>query len=172
MNNEHIRHLLLRFYDGQTTSDEEEELKRFFDNNNIPEELYADKILFLNMKHLNEKETKRIARMSQHMEQEIDCWEEEEKTKAHRSRPFGKIKRYIIYAAGIAAALAITYNRIYLPEKEPEYKDTFTNPEDAYMETEKALQLFTSALNKGTKPLKNIEEAANKIQNTLDKLQK
>ena len=170
MNNEHIRHLLLKFYDGQTTSDEEDELKRFFDSNNIPEELYADKILFLNMKQLNEKETRHIARMKQHMEQKIDRWEEE--TKVRTSRPFGKIKRYIIYATGIAAALAITYNRINFPEKEPEYKDTFTNPEDAYLETEKALQLFASALHKGTKPLKDIEEAANKIQNTLDKLQK
>ena len=62
MNNEHIRHLLLKFYDGQTTSDEEDELKHFFDSHNIPEELYADKILFLNMKQLNEKETKHIAR--------------------------------------------------------------------------------------------------------------
>ena len=113
MNNEHIRHLLLKFYEGQTTSDEEDELKRFFDSHNIPEELYADKILFLNMKQLNEKETKHIARMKQHMEQKIDRWEEE--TKVRTSRPFGIIKRYIIYATGIAAALAITYNRINFP---------------------------------------------------------
>ena len=43
----YIKQLLERFYNGQTTLDEENDLKMFFsDCQNIPKELEADKTLF------------------------------------------------------------------------------------------------------------------------------
>lgn len=171
MNNEYIKQLLQRFYNGQTTTDEENMLKEFFAHETVPEELRLDRDLFLTLKQLHGKDEKRINSMKLDLEQEIARWEQKEKATARNRRPLNRIRRYIIYATGIAAILAITY-RIPLSERRPEPKDTFTNPEDAYQETEKALQLFAKALNKGTRPFMEFEKATNKIQNTLENIQK
>lgn len=172
MNNEYIKQLLQRFYNGQTTSDEENMLKEFFAHETVPKELQLDRDLFLTLKQLHGKDEKNISSMKLDLEQEIDRWEQEEKATARNRRPLNRIKRYIIYATGIAAILTITYNRISTSGRRLEPKDTFTNPEDAYHETEKALQLFASALDKGTKPFMEFEKATNKIQNTLENIQK
>ena len=46
MNANEIRKLLDRYYDGQTTEAEEEELKRFFDGNGVPAEMAEEQALF------------------------------------------------------------------------------------------------------------------------------
>jgi hypothetical protein len=56
---------------------------------------------------------------------------------------------------------------------QPQQQDTCATPEEAYAHTEKALLLFSEALNKGIRPIeemgktsKNIRKQINKLNNT------
>ncbi len=53
---EQIKPLLSRFYEGQTTPDEERLLADFFRREDVPEELQEDKQLFLMLAHISDQE--------------------------------------------------------------------------------------------------------------------
>ena len=56
MNIEQIKSLLARFYEGQTTSEEERLLADFFRREDVPEELQEDKQLFLMLAQISDQE--------------------------------------------------------------------------------------------------------------------
>ena len=56
MNIEQIQSLLSRFYEGQTTPDEERLLADFFHREDVPEELQEDKQLFLMLAQISNQE--------------------------------------------------------------------------------------------------------------------
>ena len=56
MTREQIQSLLSRFYEGQTTPDEERLLAAYFQREDIPEELQEDKQLFLMLAQISDQE--------------------------------------------------------------------------------------------------------------------
>ena len=56
MNIEQIKSLLSRFYEGQTTPEEERQLVAFFRREDVPEDLQQDKQLFLLLAQTSEQE--------------------------------------------------------------------------------------------------------------------
>jgi hypothetical protein len=56
MNIEQIKSLLARFYEGQTTPEEERLLADFFRREDVPEELQEDKQLFLMLAQISDQE--------------------------------------------------------------------------------------------------------------------
>ena len=56
MNIEQIKSLLSRFYEGQTTPEEERQLAAFFRREDVPEDLQQDKQLFLLLAQTSEQE--------------------------------------------------------------------------------------------------------------------
>ena len=56
MNIEQIKSLLSRFYEGQTTPEEERLLADFFHREDVPEELQEDKQLFLMLAQISDQE--------------------------------------------------------------------------------------------------------------------
>ena len=94
----------------------------------------------------------------------IDQWElSEQKTQK---------KRRIIHLqwiGSIAASLLLTIG-MSLYQHEPQRKDTCATPEEAYAHAEKALVMFSEALNKGIRPIQDMEKTNENIRKQINKL--
>ena len=166
MKKEEIDRLLERYYAGQTTEEEEDGLLQALQStNDLPADLQAERDLFLCLHPRTRNEIPVPDDLEAGLATSID---RKASATRHCRLWWSSVAASLLLLVGLGFSIA----EIRQDALATTPQDTFTNPEDAYLETEKALQLFASALNKGTKPLKDIEEAANKIQNTLDKLQK
>lgn len=157
MNANEIRKLLDRYYDGQTTEAEEEEMKRFFDSNGVPAEMAEEQAFF---KRLQTPVPPVPEGLEQRISRQIDGWNTIEKTSSRRARIVSL--RWII---GIAACLLLIFSIGFFVNSRTDEKDfatqqdTYDNPEDAYAETQRALMKFSKSLNKG---LAKVDEATNK----------
>lgn len=138
-----INTLLRKFYDGQTTEAEENRLREFFNNPDIPSEL-ADEAAFFRSLPATPKG------MERRLERQINAWNMIEKTTERKARSVS-----LRWVMGMAASvLALLTLGIYLNMRQPQpplavQQDTYTDPRDAYAETQKALTLFSQKLNKG-----------------------
>ena len=155
MKTDNIKILLQRYYDGDTSREEEQQLKDFFSRNDVPEDMQADKLMFEEFASAGEPEIP--SDLNERISAVIDT-----KAKKHRTtrlRIFG----------GIAAMLCIIFSlNAYLTRYDYAItpKDTCKSPEEAAVQTERALIAFSKALKKGRDNIEKAEETtekANKI---------
>jgi len=162
-----IEKLIADFYEGKTSVDQEKELMHFFETQEVPPHLLADKELFQEMySSCNEIE------VPPHLEQKlsilIDSWEKKEK----RVKPHQE-KRIINWhwVSGVAAGLFLILSiglYTHIEWQEPVLTDTYSNPEDAYKEAQNALLLVSNNLNKGVSKLENAQKDMRKVNKILD----
>lgn len=147
-NNDKLSVLLSRFYEAQTSEQEEERLKQMIaDSSASDEELTAEEKEFFS--HMFPPEG-----FEQRMAEHIDSLTKERKRKA-RIVDMRRGK----WIAGIAASVAIVVSvGLYLNRQDSEsiYTDTYNSPEEAYQETKYALSMFSNTLNKGYAKLEEI----------------
>lgn len=140
--------LLSRFYEAQTSEQEEERLKQMIaDSSASDEELTAEEKEFFSQMFPPEG-------FEQRMAEHIDSLTKERKRKA-RIVDMRRGK----WIAGIAASVAIVVSvGLYLNRQDSEsiYTDTYNSPEEAYQETKYALSMFSNTLNKGYAKLEEI----------------
>lgn len=146
-NKEYISKLIDRFYNGQTSADDELELISYFASDNVSPDLEAEREFFtqyFGLDHANADDAK------MRLERQLDAWNAVEKSTSRHFR-----SRSLRWAVGIAASLLLLVGvGMGLTQKEDKtafatYEDTYTNPQDAYNETRKALMMFSQTLNKG-----------------------
>lgn len=153
---EDIRQLINRFFEGQTSPEDEAEIMSFFADDNIPADLQAYRDFFSQYFGL-EGATPDAAR--ERLERQIGAWNMVEKTASRTVR-----RRSLRWAMGIAASLLLLIGvGVGLSQKEDQQsfaaqEDTYSNPRDAYEETRKALVLFSESLNKGLDALHKNEK--------------
>lgn len=164
MENNYINKLIEAYYKGETTSEEDDALLRYFKKDDVPEELQEEKALFLS---LNTKEDiippigleKRIDKL-------IDSLN---KTEKRKNRLY---LRLMLIGSSIAAACFILFfytnqqnnyitTNIAECRKEAKPQDTFTKPEDAYKAAEDAIILVSSNMNKGLDQLSAVSANLN-----------
>lgn len=147
-NNDKLSVLLSRFYEAQTSEQEEERLKQMIaDSSASDEELTAEEKDFFSQMFPPEG-------FEQRMAEHIDSLTKERKRKA-RIVDMRRGK----WIAGIAASVAIVVSvGLYLNRQDSEsiYTDTYNSPEEAYQETKYALSMFSNTLNKGYAKLEEI----------------
>lgn len=164
MNVNRINELLERYYDALTTEAEEQELKRFFDNNEVPVHLQAEKEMFLQMQAMAD------AAVPQGLEEcisrNIDAWETEEQSKPmiHRKERILSLKWIGSIAASLLALVSIGW---YMYEPQSTRKDTCATPEEAYVHAQKALAMFSTALNKGISGMETAYATTEKVERTI-----
>ena len=166
----YIKQLLERFYNGQTTLDEENDLKMFFsDCQNIPKELEADKTLF-NIIKSTEISILNSIDVPGHIETDIEA-SIDNYIQISRQKPTLNWKKISFYATACACLIALlipyifndckkdsieTYNskysNVYIPQSE----------EAATAEATRALILVSSKLNQSSE---KIELTTNDINN-------
>lgn len=160
----HIEELLERYYDGKTSVVEEQMLKDFFTKEEIPAHLSAEKEMFLQLAALQSPQG-----MEERLEKLIDQWDTTERRSIKAAS-----KRRIIrlqWITSIAASLFLLFGTgwyMYMPQLTTR-QDTCATPEEAYAQAEKALVIFSTALNKGLKQMKVIQETTEKAENNFYK---
>ena len=156
MDTDKIRQLLDRYYDGQSSEREEQVLKDYFLQDDVPPQWATDQRLF---RQLYGADMPAIDGLEQRLSRQIDGWNRVEKTANRRTRTIG-----LRWIAGIAASLLLLFAiglLIDRQQKQAQYavqQDTFDDPRDAYAETQKALMKFSESINKGLNKVENVTQ--------------
>lgn len=138
-----IKILLERFYDGQTTEEEENILRSYFDSDEVASELETEKAFFNQLPMTDGLEQ----RLSNHIDE-----------LARKEKPARQTS--IRWIAGIAASVLLLVSAgLYFGTNRPDpfYQDTYDTPEEAYATTEKAITLLATNVNKGLKSIEQIK---------------
>ena len=141
----HIEALLERYYDAQTSEAEEQRLKDFFLHEEVPAHLQAEKEMFLQLQTSAVPEG-----LEERLSQSIDRW-----GKKHRTLR-------LQWIGSIAASLLLLFGAGWYLQKPPR-KDTCATPEEAYAEAQKALVMFSTALNKGMRQMDALHETTERV---------
>jgi len=147
MNKEEIKRLLEKYYNAETSEEEELTVSRFFSQEQIPDEFSKEKEIFLYYHQLSE-----IPDPSEGFEQRILAAAGLDDYKISKS-----VNRGILLSlTGIAAGLFILIGSNFFLIRKSEPHDTFTDPEIAYAETLKILYDVSVRLNSGTQALEPV----------------
>ena len=141
-----VKYLLERFYQGETTLEEESALSGYFNSSNVPNELLADKETFGAMTQLS-GESIPSPEFSKKLEAQIESGFSEPKTIWLNTKT-----RWLV---GIAASVLLLVS-IYITNThntENWKKDTYSDPDLAYQETLKVLNFVSSTMNRNTSNL-------------------
>lgn len=167
---EKVRKILERFYQGETTLEEERWLQDYLSSTSVPEELLADQELFM---AIGQKEDS-IPVPGDLNEKILNSLDREEK----RSQKTRRISLYSLsgLAAGLLALVAVYV--FFLKADTPilfsaqENLDTYEDPMDAYEEAKKTLAYVSVKLNAGTSEIKHVQQLTKSTSDPLRSLSK
>jgi hypothetical protein len=149
-----IRRLLEKYYNGQSSEEEELKLRSYFEAENIPAGYEAEKAMFRFF-----SENASVPLPSEEFENNIisavDAAAKKIFIPVYKSRIF-------VYS-GIAACLLLLFGSYFFFITNGQSKDTFSDPEIAYAETVRVLYRVSSTFNHGTRQLdrvRKLEDAA------------
>lgn len=180
---ENIKELLNEFYNGNTTLEQEQELFRFFNSENVPDELIDEADIFLSLykgddivipEDLDLNLSILIDKLDSdknNIPKEISFYNDNKPNESHNppQKTISLFNRQWIKIASIAASFTLIFTiSLYLYNNENQMTDTYTDPELAYAEAQKALSLVATNLNEGFEQIETAESnlgKANKILN-------
>ena len=159
-----MKALLEKYYNGDTSTEEEEILKNYFERDDISDEFVADKDIF--MYNIHEKSNlNSIPDISDQIWNNIEKQEVIIENKRRKSINYTLLR----VAAGITILVASFFllkNDIFNNSQNIQFTDTYDSPEQAYLETKKTLLYVSELLNSGTehlKPINKIEEGTKNL---------
>jgi hypothetical protein len=166
MNREELNSLLEKFYNGESTAEEEKVLKRFFSEGDIPQGFEYEKAIFsYYSSSLN------IPEPSSDFENRILIGI----TESGSRQKTGKYRKLALWLMSTAAALLIMIGSYFFITGNKGLQDTYSDPEIAYAETIKILMDVSALLNKGTQTLEPVgiinEVKSKKIEDNLRNLE-
>lgn len=172
MDLDRIEQLLAKYWECETTVEEEKELKKFFNSAEVPQKWQSVAPLF--QYYENEKKNGKLDGLFD--EQILAQIETEQASASPGGR--GKVVRWFYDIAKVAAVVLILVTAGYFVREEyinkkdkmnPYISDTFEDPKEAFEETKKALMLISKNFNKGRKEVQKVgvfNEAQEKIKET------
>jgi hypothetical protein len=163
MKEEELKRLIEKYYNGESTEEEESSLRDYFRKNNIPEGYEAEKAIFGYF-----DESTEVPEPSTDFEARILEGIDASESK-RRSRT---MKKYLLPILSAAAGLLILGGTYFYFIVRAESRDTFTDPEIAYAETIKILRDVSSQMNRGTQvlePMGKINKVTKKSFETINK---
>ena len=151
---EQVKSILSRFYEGQTTPEEERQLAAFFRREDVPEDLQQDKQLFLLLAQTSEQEmpqdiadeiTAFVNNLGQSDIQPLTHVSQQRKGVIFRLKTPPKVMCRV--AATVAILLAIGggvlhHQRTYAPDP---FRDTCATPEEAAAQIQRANSMIAKA---------------------------
>lgn len=171
MDSKRLDELLKKYWDCQTSLEEEQELREYFRQDNVPEELAPAASLF----RYFEKQKHNLL----HEDFDQSMISKVRQTAGVRTT---KIRTLITYSLRIAAGVAVLVAATFLVRQElrkpdsvavnGELVDTYDDPQKAFEETKKALEMIGRGFGRAEQQAKKINafnEAQEKIQNQLKK---
>ncbi len=156
-----IIQLLTKYYDGNSTVEEERLLKDYFGGTGVPEELLEEQEIF---RYYSSVSNKDVPEPSADFELRIiDAIDREEK----RTAVPGRRSLYRMLS-GVAAAMLILAAAYFFFESRPDIRDTYSDPEVAYAEAMKILYSVSYRMNEGTKALGQLAALQEETGRTLN----
>jgi hypothetical protein len=150
---EKIKELLEKYFNGDTSLEEEEILHSFFTRQEVPANLKAEAGLF---GYFNRERSGSLpGDLEQKLERKIAGSDPGLRKPGFRLSYYwiSGIAAAVLILAGIFIDLQIRKNSSLIVRK-----DTFEDPYLAYVEAKKALYMVSEQMNAATEPLKNIEK--------------
>ncbi|MBA7554713.1 hypothetical protein ES705_47344 [subsurface metagenome] len=149
-----IEKLLQKYYNGETSLEEEEVLRTFFASRDVPDHLEAEKEMFTYYYGPFKDEAPNPG-----LEEKIlDAIRIE--GSRYRMQP---VKKRLYLFTSVAAGFLILLGSYFLITGKngiefslKKYEDTYESPELAYLETKKTLLLISEKFNRGTKELQTL----------------
>jgi len=163
MKEEELKRLIEKYYNGESTEDEERSLRNFFRHENIPRGYEAEKVIFGFY-----DDSAPIPEPSVDFESRILAGIDAS-GKEYKSL---KIKRFILPVLSAAAGLLLLAGSYFFFTTRAETQDTFKDPEIAYAETIKILRDVSARMNRGAQalePVGKMNEASKKSFETFNK---
>ncbi|MGC9373717.1 MAG: hypothetical protein ACP5DQ_01575 [Bacteroidales bacterium] len=154
MNRKQIKALLEKYYNGETSLEEEKQLQNYFTANEGYEEFAEDKAIFIFTTE-EAKQTNQLPDLGN------EIWNNIEKNENINRL---KNKKLLHYCLSIAASIAIFVVSFFFVHNEINkqstitFNDTYDNPELAYLQAKEALLYVSSKLNSGTEHLEPIQK--------------
>ena len=153
-----IEHLLEKYYNGETSLEEERKLRWYFQTHGFPERFQAEKRMH------DYFQTKKKEILSPGLTNKLSTLIDNHSS--NRSR----MKTILLWAGSAAAVVIILLtvflgNRETFSHREARFKDTYNDPMLAYLETRKALILVSEKLNEGTQNLQTLNKLDKGINN-------
>lgn len=169
MKEDTIRHLLEKYYSGDTDVNEEKILEDYFMHDEVSAEFSVDKEVFCHLAEMKENDEITVpVGMEKRISDNIDMWEKQ--SKANKPRYYTLYR----YVSGIAAAVVILIGiSVFMSKNQDDsavMKDTFDNPQEAYLATENALQLFAEAFNKGDAQIEKARNVTISVKEKIDNI--
>ena len=163
-----VEKLIEAFYEGNTSIEEEKALLHYFRTTDVPEHLLAEKEMFLQLTTNNPQVPEELEKKLSGL---IDTWEQEEQEKLSIKRVR---KTNWIWVGGIAASIILifsiwTYTSYNQLNTQNLQADTYSNPDEAFKEAQKALALVSKNLNKGMVQLESANSQIKKVDDILNK---
>lgn len=165
--NQRIKYLLEKYYNGETSIEEEVLLRRFFTEQEVPESLAPDRHMFLMITEQPKVDDEIII---EDILSETHKWQQIE----------GKRRKFHSYRAAILSsaatiALAIGFTLFFtIKSNTKSLVDTYDNPQMALLETQRVLALVGSKISQATdglEPLGHLQTPLNSFK-TFDRFSK
>jgi hypothetical protein len=166
MNEEELNRLIEKYYNGDSTEEEEDVLRNYFRQSDIPEGYETEKEIFSFY-------TESVDYIAPSVDFEarilagIDS--------SGRKKGLQNFKKYILPLMSTAAGLLILAGSYFFFVHKPQPLDTFKDPQIAYAETIKILRDVSVKLNRGSQvlePVGKINEMTKKSIETINKSSK
>lgn len=157
--------MLEKYFESQSTLDEEQELVEYFSGNHeFPDSLARYRSMF-SLLHTNRYQGIEIRGMETKIASLI-------RDEVAESKPLPGRKRLFRYAVAATIAVLVGISGIFLYQKSSSrVTDTYTDPQLAYIEAQKTLMYVSEKMNKGIKPLSNVSKI-NSATSQLKSLEK
>lgn len=165
MKTNEVKILLQRYFDAETSADEERLLEAYFRENSVEKELEPYQVLFRGMGELGS-------------ESRDEAWEAEimHHLLEQETAPQKNSRRLWYNLSGIAASLLIVLGGVlFYQQRQHPFRDSFSDPEAAVAYAQETLQFISSKYNKGLAqltPISKLESAARPLENSLKTINK
>ena len=163
MESQKINILLQKYFDAETTIDEENELITYFASEEVDENLKMYVPMFSGIKELSVDEDLGLG------DDLMNYILESEHNEKLRYRWMWQI------VTGVAASVILVMLAVNFYSSHDQWKDTFSDPKQAYSEASKTLEFVAGKYNKGLaqlKPIGKIESATDPYNSGMKKLNK
>lgn len=151
MESQKIYLLLHKYFEAESTLEEEKELVSYFNSGKVEDEFKSYVPLFAGVKELSVNENEQLG------EDLMNYILESENKEKLQYRWMWQI------VSGVAAAVILVMLAVNFYSPKNQWDDTFTDPQQAYAEASKTLEFVAGKYNKGLaqlKPIGKIETAA------------
>lgn len=163
MNREKIKALLEKYYEGDSSNEEEKLLRNYFLGDHIDDEFlpHRDIFIFSESEMISNKDIPDISN---------EIWDNiQSSNNVNTFKKRKLIYNYLSIAASIAILIvSFFFIRDEIQNKDTiQFEDTYENPELAYLQAKEALLYVSAKLNSGTEhldPIKTIDKGAEELK--------